>query len=247
MDNVGITIFEGYGLSETSPIATMNYLNNRKLGSVGRAIPGVEIIIDTDAIDGDMGDQGEILIKGPNVMRGYHNLDEQTAAVIREDGAFRSGDLGRLDADGYLFITGRIKEQYKLENGKYVVPAPLEDQLQLSGLIAQAMVYGDNKLYNVAVLFPDFIAIRKWAADNGIQKDLSDKALCKNNKVQDRVRQAIDEQQQRIFKGYERIRDFRLITEEMTVENDMLTPKMSMKRRNVIKAYQPLLDEMYSR
>ena len=107
-----------------------------------------------------MGDQGEVLIKGPNVMQGYHNLDEQTAAVMREDGAFRSGDLGRLDSEGYLYITGRIKEQYKVENGQYVVPAPLEEQLKLSGYINQVMVYGANKPHNVALIVPDVEALR---------------------------------------------------------------------------------------
>ena len=246
MENVGVIVFEGYGLSETSPIATMNYPDHRKVGSVGKAIPHVQIIIDTAAVDNSMGDQGEILIKGPNIMQGYHNLDDQTADVIREDGAFRSGDLGRLDSDGYLFITGRIKEQYKLENGKYVVPAPLEDQLQLSGFIAQSMVYGDNKLYNVAVIVPDFPAIQDWAKDNGVDPSLSPEALCKDEKVRAKIREEVEKQQQSIFKGYERVKDFRLVHEEMTVENDMLTPKMSMKRRNVIRAYQHLLDEMYA-
>ncbi|MEL6345308.1 MAG: long-chain fatty acid--CoA ligase [Myxococcota bacterium] len=245
MDNIGVTVFEGYGLSETSPIATMNYPDHRKVGSVGKALPGVEILIDTDAVGNELGDQGEVVIKGPNVMQGYHNLDAKTAEVIGADGAFRSGDIGRLDEEGYLFITGRIKEQYKLENGKYVVPAPLEDHLALSGFISQTMVYGDNKLFNVAVIFPDFAAVREWGEASGVSG--TDEELCKNEKVLAKIREEIDAQQKTVFKGYERIKDFRLITEEMTVDNNMLTPKLSMKRRNVIKAYQHLLDEMFAK
>jgi len=239
LENVGVVIFEGYGLSETSPIATMNTPDHRKVGSVGKAIPEVEIIIDTDAVGNEMGDQGEIVVKGPNVMQGYYNLDSQTADVIREDGSFRTGDLGRLDGDGYLWITGRIKEQYKLENGKYVVPSPLEDQLQLNGNILQAMVYGMNKLNNVAIIVPDFPALA-GAGFTG-----SPEELCKDEGVRAHIRAAIDSQHSEIFKGFERIKDFRLVPEEFSVDNDMLTPKMSLKRRNVIKAYQHLIDEMY--
>ncbi len=243
LEHVGVIVFEGYGLSETSPIATINYPGNRKVGSVGKAIPHVEIIIDHDATDGDP-ENGEILIKGPNVMQGYHGLEDKTAEVIREDGAFRTGDIGRLDEEGYLFITGRIKEQYKLENGKYVVPSPLEDQLQLSGFVLQAVVYGMNKLFNVALIVPDFAAIRAWGAEHGVSG--TDAELCANDKVRQKIRAELDVQQQSVFKGYERVKDFRLISEEFTVDNDMLTPKMSMKRRNVVKAYQHLLDEMYA-
>ncbi len=239
LESAGVIIFEGYGLSETSPIATLNTPTHRRVGSVGRAIPKVEIIIDTEAVDNELGDQGEICIKGPNVMQGYYNLDDKTAEVMRPDGAFRTGDLGRLDAEGYLWITGRIKEQYKLENGKYVVPAPLEDQLQLSGYIAQAMVYGANKLRNVAIIVPDFAAL----AAAGHTGDPAE--LCCSEAVRAIIREAIDKQHAAVFKGFERIHDFRLVHEEFSVDNDMLTPKMSLKRRNVIKAYQHLLDEMY--
>ena len=244
IDNAGITIYEGYGLSETSPIATANYPGNQRIGSVGKAIPGVEIIIDTDAVGGDMGDQGEIVIKGPNIMKGYHNLPDKTAEVIRDDGAFRSGDLGRVDADGFVYVTGRIKEQYKLENGKYVVPSPLEEQLKLSGYINQVMVFGANKLFNVAVVVPDFEALKKWADENGQDGEIA--SLLNNDKVLALFEAEIAERGQSVFKGFERIKKFKLIPEEFTTDNDMLTPTMKLKRRNVIKAYQGLLDELYA-
>lgn len=241
IDNIGITVFEGYGLSETSPIATMNSPASRRIGSVGKPIPGVEIIIDRSAVASTMGDQGEILIKGPNVMEGYHRLEEQTREVIREDGAFRSGDLGRVDSDGFLYITGRIKEQYKLENGKYVVPVPLEEQITLSGYISQAMVYGDNRPYNVAVLVPDFSAVDAWGKVDGMPED-----LCQNDEVRDLIAGELEKQHENVFKGFERIKEFRLVAEEFSVENDLLTPKLSLKRRNAISKYESFLEDMYA-
>ena len=245
IDNIGVTVYEGYGLSETSPIATANYPDNQRLGSVGKAIPKVEIIIDTAAVGGTMGDQGEIVIKGPNIMQGYHNLPEQTANVMRPDGGFRTGDLGRVDSEGFVYITGRIKEQYKLENGKYVVPAPLEEQLKLSGFVNQAMVFGMNKPYNVAIIVPDEEALVTWAKAQGLPTgDLA--ALCKHAKVQALYRAECDKQAGSVFKGFERIKAFRLIVEEFSTDNDMLTPTLKLKRRNVIGCYQSILDELYA-
>ena len=149
IDKLGIFVCEGYGLTETSPIVTTNHPAARKLGSVGQPIAGVEVIIDTSVVENKDSGDGEIVVRGPNVMQGYHNLPEETADVLSGDGEFRTGDLGRLDDDGFLYITGRIKEQYKLENGKYVVPAPLEELLQLSPYINQACIHGFNKPFNV--------------------------------------------------------------------------------------------------
>ncbi len=244
IDDVGVLVFEGYGLSETSPIATMNYPDNKMIGTVGRPIPGVEIIIDTDAVGGAMGKEGEILIKGPNVMQGYHNLPEQTTQVMRDDGAFRSGDLGWVGDDGFLRITGRIKEQYKLENGKYVVPSPLEEQLKLSGFINQVMVFGDNKLHNVSIIVPDLEALKTWASNEGVSGDLD--SLLGTPQVRSLYEKELDRCSQDVFKGFEKIRDFRFVVEEFSTDNDMLTPTLKLKRRNVIKAYQGLLDEMYA-
>ncbi len=243
IDNVGVTVYEGYGLSETSPIATANCPGKQRIGTVGRAIPGVEIIIDAGATEGAPEAVGEVLIKGPNVMQGYHNMAEETAAVMREDGAFRSGDMGRLDDDGYLSITGRIKEQYKLENGKYVVPSPLEEQLKLSGFINQALVYGDNKRSNVALIVPDAEALAKFAEEEGVAGSMDEWVT--SEIVHGLFRGEIDTYQSSVFKGYERIAQFRLIPEEFTTDNDMLTPTLKLKRRNVISRYGSILDEMY--
>ena len=186
IDALGITVYEGYGLTETSPIATANYPGHRKLGSVGNAIPDVSIQIDR-SVTGDP-KHGEIIVKGPNVMQGYHNRPEETQAVLLEDRSFRTGDMGYLDADGYLYITGRLKEQYKLENGKYVVPSPMEEQLKLSPYIANVMIYGANKPHNVALVVPDSEALRAWAEKQGITLG----NVCTNKQVHDLIRSEID-------------------------------------------------------
>src|SRR5262249_16625942 len=140
IDALGIMVYEGYGLTETSPISTANAPGQRRLGSVGRALPGVRI-----QIDHSKGDDGE---HGDNVMQGHPNRSEENAAVFTRDHGLRTGDLGRLDHECFLHITGRIKEQYKLENGKYVVPSALEEQFKLSPYIANIFVDGTNRPYN---------------------------------------------------------------------------------------------------
>src|SRR5262249_47889116 len=135
--------------------------------SVGKAIPGVRILIDKQA-PGAFGEEGEVVMYGPSVMRGYHKLEDITKQSLTPDGGLRTGDLGRLDADGYLYITGRVKELYKLENGKYVAPVPLEEKLQLSPYIAQCVVFGADKQHNVALIIPDVAAVQAWATPQGV-------------------------------------------------------------------------------
>jgi long-chain acyl-CoA synthetase len=240
IDNLGITVYEGYGLTETSPIATANWPGARKIGSVGKPIPGVTIQIDR-AETGDP-KNGEIVVHGHNVMLGYHGLPEDNAAAFTADGGFRTGDMGHLDEDGFLYITGRLKEQYKLENGKYVVPSPLEDKLKLSPFIANSFVYGDNRLYNVALVVPDMHALEKWASQNGISE--KGDALLANDKVNALLREEVDKHSSD-FKQFEKIKKLKLIGEDFTVENGLLTPKLSLKRRLVLQKYQGELDKLY--
>jgi long-chain acyl-CoA synthetase len=238
IDALGIEVYEGYGLTETSPIATANFPGNRKIGSVGKPIPHVTITID-NAVTGDA-KHGEILIKGPNIMQGYHNRPEENSAVMMEDRTFRSGDMGFVDEDGYLYITGRIKEQYKLENGKYVVPSPLEEELKLSPFIANVMIHGANKPFNVALVVPDPASLEKWATETG--KSLGD--VTKS----DDVKQLIQEELKKYgksFKGFERPEKFVLTSEDFTTDNGMLTPTLKLKRRNVLQKYEGALDALY--
>jgi long-chain acyl-CoA synthetase len=157
-----------------------------------------------------------------------------------EDRSFRTGDMGYLDPDGYLYVTGRIKEQYKLENGKYVVPSPMEEQLKLSPYIANVMIYGANKPHNVALVVPDAEALRVWAEKQGIT--LGD--VCTNKQVHDLIRSEIDTLSKDI-KGYERVQDFVLCGEDFTTENGMLTPTLKVKRRVVFERYGKDLDALY--
>jgi long-chain acyl-CoA synthetase len=243
IDGIGVMVYEGYGLTETSPIATANCPGRRRIGSVGRAIPGVKIVIDTK-VTGDP-ENGEILVYGPNVMKGYHNRDEENRAVFTADGGFRTGDMGRVDRQGYLYITGRIKEQYKLENGKYVVPSPLEEKLKLSQYIANIMVHGANKPYNVALIVPDMNELREWAKkpENAISAT-SDDALLADPKVKNLIRAEL-ETYSSDFKQFEKILKFELIKDDFTVQNNMLTPSLKLKRRNVWQSHGDKIEKLY--
>jgi long-chain acyl-CoA synthetase len=253
IDSLGIVVFVGYGLTETSPVATANRPDALKLGSVGKPVPGVRISIHPDSGEhspqgrgGASPVEGEIVVYGPNVMKGYFQRPEETAAVFTPDGGFRTGDMGYLDAEGFLFITGRIKEQYKLQNGKYVVPTPLEDALKLSPYIANAMVYGDNKPYNVALVVANVPSLRKWATEGHIALPENPDELLKNDRVRALFASEIAARSSG-FKGFERIQDFALVSADFSVESGMITPKMSLKRRKVFEAYGPLLEQLYAR
>lgn len=235
IDSLGITVYEGYGLTETSPIATANWPNSRKIGSVGRAIPGVKISIS---------DEGEVVVHGPNVMVGYHNRKEENDAVFTSDGGFRTGDMGRLDKDGFLYITGRIKEQYKLENGKYVVPTPLEEQIKLSPYVANVMVYGDNRPYNVALIVANPDALKGWAAEHGVSGSVE--SLLTNPKVRELYASELEAHGAK-FKGFEGVKEFALVGEDFTVENGMLTPSLKVKRRKVFEAHQAVIEGLYAK
>lgn len=251
IDAMGIMVFEGYGLTETSPIATVNYPNNRKIGSVGKPIPGVTVEIDSSVLDKDDVDkrtgpvQGEIVIQGPNIMQGYHNRPEENAAVLFEDkpyAKFRTGDMGYIDSDGYVWITGRIKEQYKLTNGKYVVPAPLEEDLKLSPFILNVMIHGANKPFNVALIVADPDALKGFAQENGLSGTPDE--LIKNEKVRAKFKAEIDKYSEH-HKKFDRVEKFALITEDWTQQNDMLTPSLKLKRRNVLKKWGDLIEQLY--
>jgi long-chain acyl-CoA synthetase len=239
IDGLGIEVYEGYGLTETSPVVTANRPGARKLGSIGRTIPGVTVRI--DETHSSAPGQGEIVVYGPNVMKGYHARPDENAKAFTADGGLRTGDVGYLDPDGYLFITGRIKEQYKLENGKYVMPAPLEEQLALSPYITQVMLYGQDRPYNVALVAVDAAKIRAWANEQGVPMN-GELALIPA------VHDLIANELGRLstgFRSYERPRAFVLTTEELTTENGMLTPTMKVKRRDVLKRYGDALDALY--
>ncbi len=253
IDSLGIVVYEGYGLTETSPIATGNVPGARQIGSVGRPFPGVRVEIDRASAERRPAEngkpartEGELVVYGPNVMKGYLKRPEENAAVFTKDGGFKTGDMGFVDPLGFVFITGRIKEQYKLANGKYVVPTPLEEQLKLSPYIANAMVYGDNRPFNVALVVANVGAVQKWAGEQRLTLPADPEALLKDERVVRLFRGAIETCAKQ-FKGYESIQDFALIKDDFTTDNGMLTPSLKLKRRKVVEVYGPVIDALYAK
>ncbi|SHO49650.1 AMP-dependent synthetase/ligase [Desulfopila aestuarii] len=242
--DIGLPVYDAYGLSETSPAVTMNCRTANKPGSVGRPLDKVRVVIDRQYFDEDENGSGEIVVYGPNVMQGYHNKPEATKEVITEDGGFRTGDLGYLDNDGYLFITGRIKEQYKLENGKYVFPATLEEEIQLSPWVENVFIYGEGRSHNICIIVPDFIKLSAWAVQQGI--DASTHAeLIASPEVEAMIKESIATQLKGKFGGYEIPRQFILVDEPFSVDNGMLTHTMKLKRRKVLDRYQDQVNMAY--
>lgn len=252
IDSLGIVVYEGWGLTETSPIATANVPGARRIGSVGRPVPGVRVEVDPATAERKPAErdkparlEGELVVYGHNVMKGYLNRPEENAAVFTADGGFRTGDMGFVDPLGFVYITGRIKEQYKLENGKYVVPTPLEEQLKLSPFVLNAMVYGDNRPYNVALVVANLEAVRKWAAEQQISLPSDADAMLKDDRVKSLFRREI-EKHGSAFKGFESIQDFALLREDFTTDNGMLTPSLKLKRRKVVEVYGAVIDQLYA-
>jgi long-chain acyl-CoA synthetase len=241
IENLGIGLYEGYGMTESSGGTTGQPLGAKRLGSVGKPLPGVRIEIDK-RVAGATADVGEVVIYGHGIMSGYHNLEDATRQAIGDDGGLRTGDLGRLDADGYLYITGRTKELYKLENGKYVAPAPLEEKLTLSTYILQCVIFGADRPHNVALIVPDMAALRSWAKTEGIEGD--GEALLANPTVRKLLETEVATYSKE-FKGFERIKDFVIDTEELTIQNGMLTPTLKLKRSKVVAKYDDVFASLY--
>lgn len=242
IDALGVPVYEVYGQTETSAVSTANTPAARRIGSVGQPLPGVRVELD-HAVSGGDAAQGEIIVHGHGVMAGYHNLPEITAETLTGDGAVRTGDLGRFDGDGFLYITGRVKEIYKLNNGKYVAPAPLEEKITLSPYIAQAFVDGHDRPFNVALLVIDAAAVTEWARARGIPGDPA--ALCARDEVRALLRAELDRAQED-WKGFERVEAFVATAEELTTANDLLTPTLKVKRRNVLQRWGAELAKLYN-
>ncbi|MEW6076680.1 MAG: long-chain fatty acid--CoA ligase [Thermodesulfobacteriota bacterium] len=246
--DIGIPTYDCYGLTETTPAMTMNSPGANRLGTVGRAIEKVTVVIDK-TYTGEDSEDGEIVCFGPNVMQGYHNKPEKTAEVMVHDPVlgtgFRTGDRGRLDKDGFLYITGRFKEEYKLENGKYVHPASLEEDIKLNPYVINAMIYGEGKPYNVSILVPDFAALKPVAQEMGLG-DKRPEDLIREERIQELIKNSVVTQLKKTYGGYEIPKKFLFLAEDFSLENGMLTQTMKLKRRNVFKKYQDQLDALYS-
>jgi long-chain acyl-CoA synthetase len=246
MDSIGVPVCEGYGLTETSPIISINTPEQRQIGSIGRAIGGVTVyIMDEQGHEVADGEEGEICCVGPNVMRGYHENKEATDAVISvaPDGnlrMFHTGDLGRRDETGFLKVTGRLKEQYKLENGKYICPTPIEEAIGMSRFISQVVLCGANREFNVVLLVPEWPSIRNKL---GVAESVSEEELANDERVKELIDSEIISSCGRI-KKYEIPQQWAFVA-PFTVVNDMLTPKMSIRRHKVIHTYADVISHMY--
>lgn len=250
MDAIGIPICEGYGLTETSPIITLNVPESRAIGSVGRAIGDVTVyIVDENGNPVQPGQEGEICCVGPNVMKSYHNNIAATDEVISiaPDGKsrmFHTGDQGTIDSNGWVRVTGRIKEQYKLENGKYVVPSPIETAIGMSRFINQVVLCGANRPHNVALLVPEWSAIRTELDIKKEDDDENDEQVLATNP---KVKQLIDDEIKKScikLKKFETPKDWAFVA-PFTAANNMLTPKMSIRRHVVMKSYEELISHLY--
>lgn len=245
--DIGIPTYDCYGLTETTPALTMNRPSGNRLGSVGRAIDKVTVVVDKSRVYEESED-GEIICYGPNVMQGYYNKPDETAEVMIEDPVlgtgFRTGDRGRLDKDGYLYITGRFKEEYKLENGKYVHPASLEEEIKLNPYVANVFVYGEGQQYNVGLIVPDFDALKKPVAVMNISP-ADPESLVQNEQIKAFIASEITNQLTSTYCGYEIPKKFLLIAEDFTLENGLLTQTMKLKRRNVMQKYEDRVFALY--
>jgi long-chain acyl-CoA synthetase len=240
--DIGISVYNCYGLSETSPAITMNSPELNRQGSVGKALEFIQIRIDQSMVD-DRTDDGEIQVKGPNLMVGYHNKPEMTKNVFTEDGWLKTGDRGKLDADGFLYITGRLKEQFKLENGKYVFPSAIEEDIVLLPYIETAMIYGDGKPFNICIIVPDKDILGKTAKELKIKTEVD--KLIHSPLVQEFMSIEIRKSLKDKYGGYEIPKKFIFSDEHLTVENGFLTQTLKLKRRLVIEKFKDQIEALY--
>ena len=231
----GIRVLEGYGLTETTAGATLNLTNSHRVGSVGKPIPGTTIKIAED---------GEVLIKGPIVMQGYWQNDAANKEVFTSDGYFKSGDLGKIDEEGYLSIVGRKKELIVTAGGKNVAPAVLEDRLRSHPLISQCMVVGDNKPFIAALITIDPDAIKPWAVANK-KEGASIADLAKDPTLQAVIQTAVDETNKAVSRA-ESIRKFTILPVDFTIPGGQLTAKLSVKRHVVSQQFAREIDELFA-
>jgi long-chain acyl-CoA synthetase len=232
--SIGMTILEGYGLTETSPVTNVNTLEHFRIGTVGKPVPSTEIKIAED---------GEILVRGPQVMKGYYNRPDATAEVIDAEGWFATGDIGELDADGYLTITDRKKDIIVTAGGKNVAPQPIENRLKTHPLVEQVVMIGDRRKFVSLLVVPAFDELEEWARQNSVSWESRDE-LVKDPRVVKHVERevlgSLDD-----LASFERPKKIALLSEDLTVENGFLTPSLKVKRRVVHERLDSVIDALY--
>jgi long-chain acyl-CoA synthetase len=230
---VGLLIVEGYGLTESSPCITANRVDDYKFGTVGKALPGVEVKIASD---------GEILAKGPNIMPGYFKNKKETDEVLH-DGWLHTGDIGVFDAEGFLMITDRKKHLFKTSTGKYIAPTPIENLFLSSKYIDQFVLIGDRRMFLSALIVPDFEAIKEYADSHKIKYD-NIEDLLSMKEITDLFDKDMAQFQKKLA-NFERIRKFKLLSKPFSIESGEITPSMKVKRKFVEDEYAQLIEDMY--
>jgi long-chain acyl-CoA synthetase len=231
----GIPIIQGYGLTETSPVITTSSIDTIRVGTVGTAIPHVDIRIAAD---------GEIEVRGPNVMRGYYNKPEETRAVFTDDGWFKTGDVGTLDADGYLSITDRKKELFKTSGGKYISPQPIEQAIKGSRFVNQVVLIGAERKFPAALIVPNWEQLESYCKLKGIEVK-NRRELCEHPRIVDLIERQIERLTPNLAR-YEKIKKVALLENEFTIEGGELTPTLKVKRRVVDQKYRDVIEKLYA-
>lgn len=234
-NGAGISILQGYGLTETSPVISSNNPMNVRLGSVGKPLRNTEVRIAED---------GEIEVSGPGVMLGYYNKPEETRKAFTEDGFFKTGDIGEIDREGFLKITDRKKELFKTSGGKYIAPSPIEQMIKASRFVSQVVLVGNERKFPAALIVPDFEQLESFARDKNLALN-SPKEFVENEKVLRLFEQEI-EKHCRSLARYEKVKKIALLEEELTVEGGELTPTLKIKRRVVDEKYKIIIDKIYA-
>ncbi|MEF8756783.1 MAG: long-chain fatty acid--CoA ligase [Halobacteriales archaeon] len=246
---MGLPIFEGYGLTETAPVVTVNRPENPKPGTIGPPLMGLDIDVDMNVVpEGELtntlGRIGELLVRGPNVTEGYWNEPEETEAAFTDEGYFRTGDIVTIRPDDHHVFHERNKQMLVLTTGKNVAPQPLEEQFASREVIDQVMVLGNDRRFVTALVVPDVDGLRRWADRAGVDLPNDRAAILEDDRVRERIQAVVDEINQR-FEDHERIGDFRLVDEQFDQDNDMMTPTMKKKRRSIREAYADEIESMY--
>jgi len=231
----GIPILEGYGLTETSPVISVNAFGKVKAGSVGIPLENVTVRIESD---------GEIVVKGPSVFESYYKDEEKTKEAFTDDGYFRTGDIGMIDEDDFLFITDRKKEMFKTSGGKFVAPQVIENLAKASKFIEQIMVVGDGEKMPCALIQPDFAFTKNWAELHNVKISDSPKEIAANPAVKSRIEQEIEKINQHLGK-WEQIKKIELTPKVWTIDDGLLTPTLKLKRKAIKAEFQELYDNMY--
>jgi long-chain acyl-CoA synthetase len=234
-NGAGISIMQGYGLTETAPVVTTNTQLNKRLGTVGKPVRNVEIRIAAD---------GEIEVSGPNVMLGYYNKPEATREVFTDDGWFKTGDIGTIDADGFLKITDRKKELFKTSGGKYIAPSPIEQMIRASRFVSQVVLIGNERRFPAALLVPNFDQLRNYAKIKNLDIETEAK-FCSHPRVINLIERQIAELTESLS-GYEKVKKFALLENELTVEGGELTPTLKVKRRVIDEKYRGIIEKIYA-